>query len=121
MTSPSVLFFPPRAKTFCPSDAGPPHIKLVVEWDDDVKRRLLDDRPWPKPIEHESLRQATAMGNQPDEVTLEECFKLYTSEEQVSHAVDSGTKKNSPRLSLSSSDLTTPGFVRRARNGRRER
>eukprot|EP00118_Oscarella_pearsei_P009789 m.57193 g.57193 ORF g.57193 m.57193 type:complete len:172 (+) comp34695_c0_seq3:377-892(+) len=72
-----------RAKTLCHPGSGPPHIKVVVEWNEQVKTRLLDERSWPRPVEHESLRHVTATGNQPDAVTLEECFQLYTSEERL--------------------------------------
>ncbi|NWS75134.1 UBP43 hydrolase, partial [Crotophaga sulcirostris] len=61
---------------------GPPHVKLMVEWDLSTKERLFGDIQEEVVQDAESVRlQQEAHGQH--SCTLEECFQLYTKEEQV--------------------------------------
>lgn len=63
---------------------GPAHIKLVVEWEPEVKAKafgvVADDIPDPQPSVHE-LRQRY---QQPLTANLHDCLNIYTKEETVS-------------------------------------
>jgi hypothetical protein len=67
----------------CRPGGGPTHIKVVVEWDHHLRSRLITDVPMDPPQEHESVALLKQSTIQPDEVRLEECFQLYTSEERL--------------------------------------
>ncbi|CAG5132686.1 unnamed protein product [Candidula unifasciata] len=71
-----------RAYTCLDEDFGPPHIKIVAEWDQQTKKTVIvDDK---EHIEtHPSV--AEAQNNTPSQVTvsLDECFRLYTQEEKL--------------------------------------
>ncbi|KAM6297487.1 LOW QUALITY PROTEIN: ubiquitin carboxyl-terminal hydrolase 43 [Aegotheles albertisi] len=62
---------------------GPPHVKLTLEWDLSTKERLFGD------IQEEVVRDAESVQLQQQEhrqqhsCTLDECFQLYTKEEQL--------------------------------------
>ncbi|NWI44569.1 UBP43 hydrolase, partial [Picathartes gymnocephalus] len=62
---------------------GPPHVKLTVEWDMSTKERLFGGIQEEAVQDAESVwRQQQAHGQQ-HSCTLDECFQLYTKEEQV--------------------------------------
>ncbi|NXE99643.1 UBP43 hydrolase, partial [Menura novaehollandiae] len=62
---------------------GPPHVKLTVEWDLSTKERLFGSIQEEVVQDAESVwRQQQAHGQQ-HSCTLDECFQLYTKEEQV--------------------------------------
>ncbi|NXD58772.1 UBP43 hydrolase, partial [Corvus moneduloides] len=62
---------------------GPPHVKLTVEWDMSTKERLFGSLQEEVVQDAESVwRQQQAHGQQ-HSCTLDECFQLYTKEEQV--------------------------------------
>ncbi|NXB19425.1 UBP43 hydrolase, partial [Rhagologus leucostigma] len=62
---------------------GPPHVKLTVEWDASTKERLFGSLQEEVVQDAESVwRQQQAHGQQ-HSCTLDECFQLYTKEEQV--------------------------------------
>ncbi|XP_020822400.1 ubiquitin carboxyl-terminal hydrolase 43 isoform X1 [Phascolarctos cinereus] len=61
---------------------GPPHIKLAVEWDRTTKELLFGN------IQEEVVQDATSVqlqqqAHQKPSCTLNECFQLYTKEEQL--------------------------------------
>ncbi|NWR80632.1 UBP43 hydrolase, partial [Centropus unirufus] len=61
---------------------GPPHVELMVEWDLSTKERLFGD------IQEEEVRDAESVrlqqeAHQEQSCTLDECFQLYTKEEQL--------------------------------------
>ncbi|XP_064414770.1 ubiquitin carboxyl-terminal hydrolase 31 [Latimeria chalumnae] len=62
---------------------GPPHVKIVVEWDKETKEYLfgnIEDEYIP---DSESVRQQKELHNQPQTCTLSQCIQLYTKEEQL--------------------------------------
>ncbi|NXG52198.1 UBP43 hydrolase, partial [Psilopogon haemacephalus] len=65
------------------SSGGPPHVKLMAEWDLNTKERLFGS------IQEEAVEEAESVGlqqqahRQQPSCTLDECFQLYTKEEQV--------------------------------------
>ncbi|XP_064621889.1 ubiquitin carboxyl-terminal hydrolase 31-like [Lineus longissimus] len=71
-----------RALSFCTFDGLMTHIKLVAEWDPEMKQKLLGDVT-DFIEEHVSVRQAKQSQLSPVLSTLEECFELYTKEEKL--------------------------------------
>uniref|UniRef100_A0A673D0Z3 ubiquitinyl hydrolase 1 n=2 Tax=Sphaeramia orbicularis TaxID=375764 RepID=A0A673D0Z3_9TELE len=71
-----------RALKFC-GPGGPPHVKLVIEWDHKTKECLFGS------IQEEVVKDAESVRNQQQQhlqqhsCTLDECFQLYTKEEQL--------------------------------------
>ncbi|XP_030589090.1 ubiquitin carboxyl-terminal hydrolase 43a [Archocentrus centrarchus] len=71
-----------RALKFC-GPGGPPHVKLVIEWELSTKECLFGS------IQEEVVKDAESVRNQQQQhlqqhsCTLDECFKLYTKEEQL--------------------------------------
>ncbi|AWP05830.1 putative ubiquitin carboxyl-terminal hydrolase 43 [Scophthalmus maximus] len=71
-----------RALKFC-GTGGPPHVKLVIEWDHKTKECLFGS------IQEEVVKDAESVRNQQQQhlqqhsCTLDECFQLYTKEEQL--------------------------------------
>ncbi|NWH66322.1 UBP43 hydrolase, partial [Geococcyx californianus] len=61
---------------------GPPHVKLTVEWDLSTKERLFGDIREEVVQDAESVR-LQAQAHQQQSCSLEECFQLYTKEEQL--------------------------------------
>ncbi|XP_056153201.1 ubiquitin carboxyl-terminal hydrolase 31-like [Lampris incognitus] len=62
---------------------GPPHVKIVVEWDKETKDYLFkrtEDEYIPNA---ESVRQTKEQHLQPQTCSLAQCFQLYTKEEQL--------------------------------------
>ncbi|KAM9391699.1 ubiquitin carboxyl-terminal hydrolase 43 [Pholidichthys leucotaenia] len=71
-----------RALKFCGS-GGPPHVKLIIEWEHRIKDCLFGN------IREEVVKDADSVRNQQQQhvqqysCTLDECFQLYTKEEQL--------------------------------------
>ncbi|KAF3687520.1 Ubiquitin carboxyl-terminal hydrolase 43 [Channa argus] len=71
-----------RALKLC-GPGGPPHVKLVIEWEQKTKECLFGN------IQEEVVKDAESVRNQQQEhlqqpsCTLDECFQLYTKEEQL--------------------------------------
>nr|XP_043870676.1 ubiquitin carboxyl-terminal hydrolase 31-like isoform X1 [Solea senegalensis] len=71
-----------RAYKSC-GPGGPPHVKIVVEWDKETKDYLFrrtEDEYIP---DAESVRQIKEQHLQPQTCSLSQCFQLYTKEEQL--------------------------------------
>ncbi|XP_026159546.1 ubiquitin carboxyl-terminal hydrolase 43a [Mastacembelus armatus] len=71
-----------RVLKFC-GPGGPPHVKLVIEWEHKTKECLFGN------IQEEVVKDAESVRNQQQQhlqqhsCTLDECFQLYTKEEQL--------------------------------------
>ncbi|XP_041077939.1 ubiquitin carboxyl-terminal hydrolase 43a isoform X2 [Polyodon spathula] len=68
-----------RALRLC-GPGGPPHVKLVIEWDHKAKEGLFGNIQEEVVQDAESVR---AQQQQQHSCTLDECFQLYTKEEQL--------------------------------------
>lgn len=70
---------------------GPAHIKLVAEWEPEVKAKVFgvvaDDIPEP----HQSVQELRQCYQQPLTANLHDCLNIYTKEETVSSLHD-GTR-----------------------------
>ncbi|NXF14080.1 UBP43 hydrolase, partial [Smithornis capensis] len=62
---------------------GPPHVKLTVEWDMSTKERLFGNIQEEAVQDAESVRLQQQAHRQQHSCTLDECFQLYTKEEQL--------------------------------------
>ncbi|KAI1232256.1 Ubiquitin carboxyl-terminal hydrolase 43, partial [Lamprotornis superbus] len=62
---------------------GPPHVRLTVEWDMSTKERLFGSIQEEVVQDAESVRRQQQAHGQQHSCTLDECFQLYTKEEQV--------------------------------------
>ncbi|XP_043570525.1 ubiquitin carboxyl-terminal hydrolase 43a [Chiloscyllium plagiosum] len=62
---------------------GPPHIKLVLEWDQKTKDSLFGNIQEEVVQDGESVRIQQQAHQQAHSCTLAECFELYTKEEQL--------------------------------------
>ncbi|NXU98908.1 UBP43 hydrolase, partial [Cettia cetti] len=62
---------------------GPPHVRLTVEWDLSTKERLFGSIQEEAVQDAESVRRQQQAHGQQHSCTLDECFQLYTKEEQV--------------------------------------
>uniref|UniRef100_A0A8C6SS63 ubiquitinyl hydrolase 1 n=1 Tax=Neogobius melanostomus TaxID=47308 RepID=A0A8C6SS63_9GOBI len=62
---------------------GPPHVKIVVEWDKETKDYLFKKTEDEYIPDAESVRQAKEQHLQPQTCSLAQCFQLYTKEEQL--------------------------------------
>lgn len=62
---------------------GPAHVKLIAEWEPEVKARVFGvvEDEVPKP--HESVLELRQFYLQPLSATLDDCLKIYTKEETV--------------------------------------
>ncbi|XP_044201686.1 ubiquitin carboxyl-terminal hydrolase 43a isoform X1 [Thunnus albacares] len=71
-----------RALKFC-GPGGPLHVKVVIEWEHKIKECLFGS------IQEEVVKDAESVRNQQQQhlqqhsCTLDECFQLYTKEEQL--------------------------------------
>ncbi|XP_031750351.1 ubiquitin carboxyl-terminal hydrolase 43 isoform X2 [Xenopus tropicalis] len=61
---------------------GPPHVKLAIEWEPKTKERLFGNIQEEVVHDDESVR-AQQLEHQQQSCTLDECFQLYTKEEQL--------------------------------------
>uniref|UniRef100_A0A3P9PSG8 ubiquitinyl hydrolase 1 n=1 Tax=Poecilia reticulata TaxID=8081 RepID=A0A3P9PSG8_POERE len=71
-----------RALKSC-GPGGPPHVKLVIEWDHSSKERLFGNIHEEVVKDAESVRSQQQQHLQQHNCTLDECFQLYTKEEQL--------------------------------------
>ncbi|NWS41126.1 UBP43 hydrolase, partial [Probosciger aterrimus] len=62
---------------------GPPHVKLMVEWDVSTKERLFGNLQEEVVQDADSVQLQQQAHGQQHSCTLDECFQLYTKEEQV--------------------------------------
>ncbi|CAM4556283.1 ubiquitin carboxyl-terminal hydrolase 43 [Lepidochelys kempii] len=62
---------------------GPHHVKLAVEWDLNTKERLFGSIQEEVVQDTESVRLQQQAHQQQHSCTLDECFQLYTKEEQL--------------------------------------
>ncbi|XP_051491180.1 ubiquitin carboxyl-terminal hydrolase 43 [Apus apus] len=62
---------------------GPPHVKLTVEWDTSTKERLFGSIREEVVQDAESVRLQQQAHRQQHSCTLDQCFQLYTKEEQL--------------------------------------
>ncbi|KAJ0050662.1 hypothetical protein NL108_005044, partial [Boleophthalmus pectinirostris] len=78
------LFHPAvdRALKFC-GPGGPPHVKLVIEWDYKTKECLFGSIQEEVVKDAESVRAQQQQHLHQHTCTLDECFQLYTKEEQL--------------------------------------
>ncbi|AWP17591.1 putative ubiquitin carboxyl-terminal hydrolase 31-like [Scophthalmus maximus] len=71
-----------RAYKSC-GPGGPPHVKIVVEWDKETKDFLFKRTEDEYIPDAESVRQVKEQHLQPQTCSLAQCFQLYTKEEQL--------------------------------------
>ncbi|KAM3592556.1 uncharacterized protein V6R79_021184 [Siganus canaliculatus] len=71
-----------RAYKSC-GPGGPPHVKIVVEWDKETKDYLFKRTEDEYIPDAESVRQVREQHLQPQTCSLAQCFQLYTKEEQL--------------------------------------
>ncbi|XP_032607605.3 ubiquitin carboxyl-terminal hydrolase 43 [Taeniopygia guttata] len=71
-----------RALQLCGA-GGPPHVRLTAEWDTSTKERLFGSIREEAVQDAESVRQQQQAHGQQHSCTLDECFQLYTKEEQL--------------------------------------
>ncbi|CAM4399555.1 unnamed protein product [Leuciscus chuanchicus] len=71
-----------RALKLCGS-GGPPHVKLIVEWEHRIKDCLFGNIQEEVVKDSESVRAQQQHHVQQHSCTLDECFELYTKEEQL--------------------------------------
>ncbi|KAF7667699.1 hypothetical protein LDENG_00049110 [Lucifuga dentata] len=71
-----------RAYKSC-GPGGPPHVKIVVEWDKETKDYLFKRTEDEYIPDAESVRQIKEQHLQPQTCSLAQCFQLYTKEEQL--------------------------------------
>ncbi|XP_077481876.1 ubiquitin carboxyl-terminal hydrolase 31-like [Stigmatopora argus] len=71
-----------RAYKSC-GPGGPPHVKIVVEWDKETKDYLFKRTEDEYIPDAESVRHAKEQHLQPQNCSLAQCFQLYTKEEQL--------------------------------------
>ncbi|XP_039670901.1 ubiquitin carboxyl-terminal hydrolase 43a [Perca fluviatilis] len=71
-----------RALKFC-GPGGPPHLKVVIEWESKTKECLFGSIQEEVVKDAESVRSQQQQHLQQHSCTLDECFQLYTKEEQL--------------------------------------
>ncbi|KAM3623620.1 uncharacterized protein V6R79_013376 [Siganus canaliculatus] len=71
-----------RALKFC-GPGGPPHVKLVLEWELKTKECLFGSIQEEVVKDADSVRSQQQQHLQQHSCTLDECFQLYTKEEQL--------------------------------------
>ncbi|XP_061666414.1 ubiquitin carboxyl-terminal hydrolase 31-like [Syngnathoides biaculeatus] len=71
-----------RAYKSC-GPGGPPHVKIVVEWDKETKDYLFKRTEDEYIPDAESVRHVKEQHLQPQNCSLAQCFQLYTKEEQL--------------------------------------
>ncbi|XP_019949735.1 ubiquitin carboxyl-terminal hydrolase 31 [Paralichthys olivaceus] len=71
-----------RAYKSC-GQGGPPHVKIVVEWDKETKDYLFGHTEEEYIPDAESVYLHREHHHQPQACTLAQCFQLYTKEEQL--------------------------------------
>ncbi|XP_064862548.1 ubiquitin carboxyl-terminal hydrolase 31-like [Oncorhynchus nerka] len=90
-----------RAYKSC-GQGGPPHVKIVVEWDKETKDYLFGLNEEEYIPDAESVYLHREQHHQPQACTLAQCLQLYTKEEQVTlectHCV--GTTRSHTHIAL---------------------
>ncbi|KAM6972783.1 ubiquitin carboxyl-terminal hydrolase 43a [Aplochiton taeniatus] len=71
-----------RALKVC-GPGGPPHVKFVIEWEHKIKDCLFGSIQEEVVKDAESVRSQQQQHLQQHSCTLDECFQLYTKEEQL--------------------------------------
>uniref|UniRef100_UPI000B4D857B ubiquitin carboxyl-terminal hydrolase 43 n=1 Tax=Lonchura striata TaxID=40157 RepID=UPI000B4D857B len=71
-----------RALQLCGA-GGPPHVRLTAEWDTGTKERLFGSIQEEAVQDADSVWQQQQAHGQQHSCTLDECFQLYTKEEQL--------------------------------------
>ncbi|KAM9819616.1 ubiquitin carboxyl-terminal hydrolase 43a [Syngnathus typhle] len=71
-----------RALKFC-GPGGPPHVKVVIEWEHKLKDCLFGSIQEEVVQDAESVRNQQQQHLQQHSCTLDQCFQLYTKEEQL--------------------------------------
>ncbi|XP_061556847.1 ubiquitin carboxyl-terminal hydrolase 43 isoform X1 [Phycodurus eques] len=71
-----------RALKLC-SPGGPPHVKLIIEWEYRIKDCLFGNIQEEVVKDEDSVRNQQQQHVQQYSCTLDECFQLYTKEEQL--------------------------------------
>ncbi|XP_074486614.1 ubiquitin carboxyl-terminal hydrolase 43a [Sebastes fasciatus] len=71
-----------RALKSC-GTGGPPHVKIVIEWETKTKECLFGSIQEEVVKDAESVRSQQQQHLQQHSCTLDECFQLYTKEEQL--------------------------------------
>uniref|UniRef100_A0A3Q2YA84 ubiquitinyl hydrolase 1 n=1 Tax=Hippocampus comes TaxID=109280 RepID=A0A3Q2YA84_HIPCM len=71
-----------RALKFC-GPGGPPHVKVVIEWDYKLKDCVFGSIQEEVVQDAESVRNQQQQHLQQHSCTLDQCFQLYTKEEQL--------------------------------------
>uniref|UniRef100_A0AAV2KDT0 ubiquitinyl hydrolase 1 n=1 Tax=Knipowitschia caucasica TaxID=637954 RepID=A0AAV2KDT0_KNICA len=71
-----------RAYKSC-GHGGPPHVKIVVEWDKETKEYLFGHTEEEYIPDAESVYLHREQHHQPQACSLAQCFQLYTKEEQL--------------------------------------
>lgn len=61
---------------------GPQHLKLIAEWEPDLKEAVIQDDA-EHFVEHVSVGRVKSTVAQPVTISLDECFQLYTQEEKL--------------------------------------
>ena len=106
------LSFLPRALHVSMLYGGPAHIKLVAEWEPEVKARVFGVVSDEVPEPHCSVVDLQRLYQQPLTASLDDCLKIYTKEETVSRVATLADK--SPSHSLAN---TATGSHKRCRLG----
>lgn len=63
---------------------GPAHVKLVAEWEPEVKARVFGVVSDELPDPHHSVLELQRLYQQPLTASLDDCLQIYTKEETVS-------------------------------------
>lgn len=64
---------------------GPAHIKLVAEWEPEMKARIFGVVADEVPEPHNSVVELQRIYQQPLTASLDDCLKIYTKEETVNY------------------------------------
>ena len=62
---------------------GPAHIKIVAEWEPEVKARIFGVVADEVPEPHQSVIELQRIYQRPLTASLDDCLKIYTQEETV--------------------------------------
>lgn len=65
---------------------GPSHIKVVAEWDPEVKARVFGVVPDEVPEPHQSVMDLQQVYQKPLTASLDDCLRIYTEEETVTNS-----------------------------------
>lgn len=69
----------------CDVKTGPPHVRLIAEWSKESRERYVNFDPNEKLYNiHRSVEEVESLHEEPWIVTIDECLRLYTQEEELS-------------------------------------